>query len=288
MIVEKGTLTGKINEKQSLAGTINKSTEIIFPETQEKQVTPTKQVQEIVPDSGIYALSKVTVNPIPNDYIIPNLQSKSITITENGTQTITADSGYDGLSSVGVEVNVNSGDEATIKYNTESYGSFTDLANRITEVKDLDISEFTSLSGLFEDWHALQKVTFKKLPNNPTSYERMFYSCSSLEDISDLDTSKATSLANTFYLCSSLQVVPVLDTTNLSGAFAFRNTFAMCPLLTETSLNNILQICIDVSNKINANYKTLKSIGLSSAQATTCTGLSNYQAFLAAGWTTGY
>ena len=34
--------------------------------------------------------------------------------------------------------------------------------------------------------------------------------------------------------------------------------------------------------------KTLAYIGLTSAQANKCKSLSNYSAFIAAGWTTGY
>lgn len=98
--------------------------------TQSKVVTPTKSKQEIKPDADYNALSGVTVNPIPDNYIEP---SGTLTITENGTksvsqyasvnvnvqaaaptlqektatptessQEITADSGYDGLSKVTV------------------------------------------------------------------------------------------------------------------------------------------------------------------------------------------
>ena len=51
------------------------------PETQEKTATPTTSSQEITPDSGKY-LSKVTINQIPSDYIIPSGNKE---ITENGS-----------------------------------------------------------------------------------------------------------------------------------------------------------------------------------------------------------
>jgi hypothetical protein len=57
------------------------------PVLQEKTVTPTTSVQNIIPDSNYDGLSKVTVNPIPSNYIVP---SGTKTITTNGTHDVKA------------------------------------------------------------------------------------------------------------------------------------------------------------------------------------------------------
>lgn len=90
------------------------------PKLQTKTVTPTKLQQNVSPDSGYDGLSGVTVNAIPDNYVIPtgtvNItangthdvsgkasvnvnvpgkeeQTKSVTITANGTVKITPDTG---------------------------------------------------------------------------------------------------------------------------------------------------------------------------------------------------
>ena len=48
--------------------------------------------------------------------VAPNLQSKSVTYTSNGTATITPDEGYDALKKVDVTVNVASGGRGRLEY----------------------------------------------------------------------------------------------------------------------------------------------------------------------------
>lgn len=86
MIEERQSLSGEIFTRETLYGDLNKSTEYIEPITQEKQVTPTKEIQVVEPDENYTGLSKVVVDPIPDDYIVP---SGEVEFTENGTYDVT-------------------------------------------------------------------------------------------------------------------------------------------------------------------------------------------------------
>ena len=62
--------------------------------------------------------------------------------------------------------------------------------------------------------------------------------------------------------------------------------FSNCTSLSNESLNNVLAMCTNATSYTGT--KTLKYIGINATQATTCQSLSNWSAFVAAGWTTGY
>lgn len=124
---------------------------------QEKSVTPTKAMQTVEPDANYDGLSKVTVDAIPADYIIP---SGTVNVTQNGThdvrsaesvnvnvpapaiklqektatpttsaQTVKPDSGYDGLSKVTVNA-MPTATQATPSISVSSGGLITASATQ--------------------------------------------------------------------------------------------------------------------------------------------------------------
>lgn len=160
------------------------------------------------------------------------------------------------------------------------------LAGIITEVNNLDITQYSgnSLYYLFNGLVNLKKISFKNT-SKIINMSYLFSNCTTLEEINfqEINTSNVTNMSFMFNKCSSLITIPQFDTRKVTNVYCM---FTDCTRLSNESLNNILAMCANAKS-ITSN-KTLKYIGLTSAQATTCQGLSNYQAFLNAGWTTGY
>lgn len=241
--------------------------------------TGTKSItQNGTVDVSNYASANVSV-PTPT----PNLQSKSVTITENGTTTITADSGYDGLDEVEVTTNVSGGGSQAVLPNGIKFGTYASTNSDMSWLSNVDTSNLTTMARMFYSCENLVTVAFFDT-SNVTDMDNLFYGCTSLVTAPEMDTSNVTMIRSLFYGCTSLVNVPVY---NIESATSFGNMFSNCSNLSNESLNHILAMCASLTATVTL-AKTLKKIGLSQSQATTCTGLSNWASAQSAGWTTGY
>lgn len=147
----------------------------------------------------------------------------------------------------------------------------------------LDLSEVTNASNMFSgNKHIVECPELNT--SNVTNTTFMFNECTNLISAPKMDTSNVTAMNFMFAYDTNLGVVPTYDTSKVT---TMNNMFYMSPNLSDEALNNIMQMCINTTDKYTGN-KTLSALSISSELATKCTTLSNYQAFTEAGWTTGY
>ena len=118
-----------------------------------------------------------------------------------------------------------------------------------------------------------------------TNMSYAFYNCENLDSLPLLDTSNVTNMKFMCRGCLLLKDVPILNT---SKVVQMQSAFQNNPKLSDNSLDNILQMCINATNYTET--KTLYYIGFNSAlqNASKIQALPHYQDFIDAGWTIGY
>lgn len=213
------------------------------------------------------------------------LQSKSVTITENGTTNVNPDEGYDGLSSVAITTNVSGGADLSQYFNasiSEGSNNHAGVLNFVKRIPANTVISGTSMLYAFYQCNGLVEIPLLDT-SKVTNMGYMCTGCANLESFPALDTSKVISFYQTFFYCTKLKNVPVLDFSAMTN---LNNTFGNCNNLTNDSLKNILTSLISATNYTGT--KTLRYIGLTSTQATTCTTFSEWATLSAAGWTTGW
>ena len=165
------------------------------------------------------------------------LQEKTATIVQNGSQTITPDEGFDGMSSVQINAAI-TGESSAIDFSSIGYDA--ELSAELNAKWNNDVAYSKTL---YDAWNpsntsAYQLYTSdKKLvyaPNidtsNVTTMYQMFQSCSSLTTVPEFNTSNVTSMYCMFSSCKSITTVKLFDTSNVTD---MGDMFRTCPKLTS-------------------------------------------------------
>lgn len=170
-----------------------------MPVLQEKSVTPTKSAQEIVPDGGFDGLSKVNVNAIPDEYIVP---SGTLEVTDNGTYDVT--------------------EKAHVSVNVAGSGGGDEIADLLSNKLTTLNSNATSVRQyVFRGATALVSAN---LPSVTSVATNAFYGCTKLTDV---NMPLVKSIANdAFNGCSILPSI-TLPALTTGGSYMFRYCYEL-------------------------------------------------------------
>lgn len=223
--------------------------DVVLANLQEKEVTPTKEIQEIKADQQYDGLSKVVVNAIPSEYIVP---SGDITITASGT--------YDVKDKINAIVNIPEKQlgtktitsNGTYKATDDNLDGYSEVEVATTGVDIYDYFSNTQNDYSYTSGKLLLQY-IKKVPplniGNRTRLSDMFAQMNNLLSIEEIDTSNVTSMYGMFRECENLITIPALNAekvTDIGGVLSFTNSL--------TNLGGFINLGMAYDTSKDANY----------------------------------
>ena len=253
--------------------------QIVLANMQEKEIIPTKETQIVEPDRNYDGLSKVTVNKIPDEYIIPSgeidiIQNGTYNVVDKamanvnipekqlGTKTITkngiykaVDDNLDGYSEVDVEtsgVDINDYFKGTIENGLGTDVEYSGWVKTLLKFRSpLQVVGNSSI-------YMFANYPLEEIPqidtSNVTNMFYMFYNCRNIKEIPVLNTANVTIMGNMFSDCRNLIKIPTLNTISVNYIYG---AFTYCRELTTIGgLENLGQ-AYETTQNANYSYYTL-------------------------------
>lgn len=257
----KGATMPTIQNSNNLAETIN-SIETL--NLQEKIITPTTSVQEVVADNVYNGLSKVTVEgivieekTISLDFsnsdvneVIPTEGKYLQKVTINKDANKIPENIAKGVIIDGIEGTLESGGEYNATIDTSSKNKV--IAQMISSLPTIDLTNWTSAYQLFYTCEKIKEIPDLVNTSTVTNMAYMFGTCRLITTIPEIDTSNVTYAYGMFFGCNSILSIPKL---NFGKVISISNMFSGCGNL--RNIENIIDLGKAYTQKSN-NYNNYK------------------------------
>ena len=243
---------------------LNKMPEQVNGKFQNKEIIPSEEIQEIIPDENFDGLKKVVVNRIPDEYVkLDDYFAENIEVsnTSNGWTSVVKKFRspliVTSAKAEGMFANYPF-EKLPELINTSIITDATEMfiyCINVTEMPYIDTSNATKMFGFYSQCKKLKNVPLIDT-SKAIDMRSFFKNCNNIEEIPQINMIKAQRVAGMFEDCRQLAKIPklnwesVIETTTSSYNYYLFNG---CPKLKELGGFQNLGMNYDTSKSANYN-----------------------------------